>query len=121
MRLHAGLLVYILYAVVQCMVLQPEPYYRVYDTDNWARARWFLLKRLRLAPDQSTEFTPGAGLAVFNSTHISNVPGGANRWRLPQDSSGEAAVHHTHLQCKSACRRNELGFDLTTKRWIAGK
>ncbi|KAL3162410.1 hypothetical protein ABBQ32_010081 [Trebouxia sp. C0010 RCD-2024] len=82
-----GLLVYIVYAVVQCVVLQPEPYYGVYDCDNWARARWFLLKRLGLAPDQSADFTPD-GFAMFNSTHIPNVPGGANRWRLPQDTSG---------------------------------
>lgn len=87
---HAGLLVYIVYAVVQCVVLQPEPYYGVYDSDNWARARWFLLKRLGLAPGQSADTTPGAGFAMFNSTHISDVPGGANRWRLPQDTSGEA-------------------------------
>lgn len=84
----AGLVVYVVYAVVQCVVLQPEPYYGVYDSDNWAKARWFLLKRLGLAPDQPQDFTPGAGFAIFNSTHISNVPGGAHRWRLPQDTSG---------------------------------
>lgn len=98
--LYAGLVIYIVYAVVQCVVLQPEPYYPVYDSDNWARARWFLLKRLGLAPDQPRDFTPGAGFAMFNSTHISNVPGGANRWRLPQDTSGEACLGVLHDACE---------------------
>ena len=86
----AGLLVYVVFAVVQCALLQPEPYYGVYDSDNWAKARWFLLKRLGLDPGQPDDFIPGAGFAVFNSTHISSVPGGPNRWRLPQDTSGDA-------------------------------
>jgi len=85
----AGLLVYVAFAVLQCVVLQPEPYYSVYDSDNWAKARWFLLKRLGLAPGQSRGFTPGADFSIFNSTAISNVPGGYNRWRLQQDTSGK--------------------------------
>ena len=85
----AGLLVYVAFAVLQCVVLQPEPYYSVYDSDNWAKARWFLLKRLGLAPGQSRRFTPGADFSNFNSTAISNVPGGCNIWRLPQDTSGK--------------------------------
>ena len=85
----AGLLVYVAFAVLQCVFLQPEPYYSVYDSDNWAKARWFLLKRLGLAPGQSRTFTPGADFSIFNSTAISNVPGGYNRWRLPQDTSGK--------------------------------
>jgi len=85
----AGLLVYVAFAVLQCVVLQPEPYYSVYDSDNWAKARWFLLKRLGLAPGQSRRFTPGADFSIFNSTAISNVPGGYNRWRLLQDTSGK--------------------------------
>ncbi|KAL0029268.1 hypothetical protein WJX79_006326 [Trebouxia sp. C0005] len=83
-----SLLVYVAFAVLQCVVLQPEPYYSVYDSDNWAKARWFLLKRLGLAPGQSRGFMPGADFSIFNSTAISNVPGGYNRWRLPQDTSG---------------------------------
>ena len=85
----AGLLVYVAFAVLQCVVLQPEPYYSVYDSDNWAKACWFLLKRLGLAPGQSRRFTSGADFSIFNSTAISNVPGGYNRWRLPQDTSGK--------------------------------
>ncbi len=85
----AGLLVYVAFAVLQCVGLQPEPYYSIYDSDNWAKARWFLLKRLGLAPGQSRTFTPEADFSIFNSTAISNVPGGYNRWRLPQDTSGK--------------------------------
>ena len=88
----AGLLVYVVYAVVQCIVLQPEPYYSIYDSNNWARARYFLLKRLGLAPTQPSSFTPGADFAIFNSTAIWDVPGGPNRWRLPQDSSGQTLL-----------------------------
>lgn len=81
---------YVAYAVLQCTILQPEPYYSVYDSDNWARARWFLLERLGLAPGQPRGFTPAADFAIFNSTAISSIPGGANRWRLPQDTSGKS-------------------------------
>ncbi|KAL0039208.1 hypothetical protein WJX77_011442 [Trebouxia sp. C0004] len=84
----SSLLVYITFAVLQCVVLQPEPYYSVYDSDNWAKARWFLLKHLGLAPGQSRGFTSGADFSIFNSTAISNEPGGYNRWRLPQNTSG---------------------------------
>ncbi|KAL0047060.1 hypothetical protein WJX82_005420 [Trebouxia sp. C0006] len=84
----SSLLVYVAFAVLQCVGLQPEPYYSIYDSDNWAKARWFLLKRLGLAPGQSRTFTPEADFSIFNSTAISNVPGGYNRWRLPQDTSG---------------------------------
>ena len=90
--LDAGLLVYVVYTIIQCVVLQPEQYYSVYDSNNWARARWFLLKRLGLAQGQSSSFSLGADFAIFNSTHISNVPGGSNRWRLPQDTSGNVLL-----------------------------
>lgn len=79
---------YVAYAILQCAVLQPEPYYSIYDSDNWAKARWFLLKRLGLASGQSRYFSPGSDYAIFNSTTIAGNPGRANRWLLGQDSSG---------------------------------
>jgi len=111
----AGLLVYVAFAVLQCTVLQPEPYYGLYDSDNWARARWFLLKRLGLASGQSKGFTPGADFSIFNSTAISSVPGGPNTWRLPQDTSGQqqyclcpwsvslGPTRGTHVPAASSC------------------
>ena len=90
----AGLSVYVLYAVVQCVLLQPEPYFGGYDSGSWAKAiTWFLLKRLGLTPSQATESTPGTGSAMFNSTHLSNVHNGrhvVNKGRLPQGTSGES-------------------------------
>lgn len=79
---------YVAYAILQCAVLQPEPYYSIYDSDNWAKARWFLLKRLGLASGQSRYFSPGSDYAIFNSTTIAGNPGRPNRWLLGQDSSG---------------------------------
>lgn len=96
---HAGLVLYVAYAILQCAVLQPEPYYSVYDSSNWAKARWFLLKRLGLSAGQSRYFTPGSGYAIFNSTTIANNPGGPNRWRLSQDSSGWFKCSWLHQHC----------------------
>ena len=44
--LLAGLALYVTFAVRQCIDLQPQPYYEVYDSDEYAQARFFLLDRL---------------------------------------------------------------------------
>ena len=85
----AGVLIYVLYAAVQCTTLQQETNYDVYDSYNWARARWFLLKRLNLAPAQSNNSSAGTFWPLFSAAAISDVPGGSNRWRLAQDTSGQ--------------------------------
>lgn len=85
----AGILVYTAFAVLQCTVLRPEPYYGLYDTDNWAKARWFLLKRMAVAAQEPINSMPAPEFGIFNSTAISDSPGGPNRWRLSQDTSGK--------------------------------
>ena len=42
----AGLALYLIFAVRQCINLQPQPYYEVYDSDEYAQARFFLLDRM---------------------------------------------------------------------------
>ena len=48
--MHAGLALYLAFAVRQCIHLQPQPYYEVYDSDEYARARFFLLDRMDTPP-----------------------------------------------------------------------
>ena len=44
--LLAGLALYVTFAVRQCIALQPQPYYDIYDSDEYAQARFFLLDRM---------------------------------------------------------------------------
>ena len=44
--LLAGLALYVTFAVRQCINLQPQPYYDIYDSDEYAQARFFLLDRI---------------------------------------------------------------------------
>ena len=44
--LLAGLALYLTFAVRQCINLQPQLYYEVYDSDEYAQARFFLLDRM---------------------------------------------------------------------------
>ena len=108
-------MIYVAYAILQCAVLQPEPYYSVYDSDGWAKARWFLLKRLGLASGQSHYFTPGSDYALFNSTTIAGNPGGANRWRLGQDSSGD----WQSLKALGTAEIDELTISIVADRIVA--
>lgn len=108
-------MLYVAYAILQCAVLQPEPYYSVYDSDNWAKARWFLLKRLGLASGQSRYFTPGSDYSVFNSTTIADNPGRANRWRLSQDSSGD----WQSLEALETAEIDELNISIVADQIVA--
>lgn len=121
LKLHspfcAGLVLYVAYAILQCSILHPESTYSVYDSDNFAKARWFLLKRLKLAQGQSRTFSPGSDYSIFNSTMIANQPGGPNKWRLGQDPSGELVLLDTQplFLChilRSVARTTSLLFSL---------
>lgn len=50
------------------------PTFAIYDSDNDALARPFLLKRFESAD---------------KAANSSSLPGGPSRWKLPQDSSGQ--------------------------------
>ena len=50
---------YLTFAVRQCINLQPQPYYEVYDSDEYAQARFFLLDRMEPpAPPPLVESPP---------------------------------------------------------------
>ncbi|KAK9805176.1 hypothetical protein WJX72_003648 [[Myrmecia] bisecta] len=65
-----GLALYFAYAVLEGAKLSTATDFPVYDSDNYARARWLLLARAANSSSKITE------------------PGGPDRWRQPQDSSG---------------------------------
>lgn len=69
-----GLAAYVSYSYLQLVGLGVvPPTFAIYDSDNDALARPFLLRRF-----ESTE----------NAANTTSLPGGPFRWRLPQDSSG---------------------------------
>ncbi|KAK9807795.1 hypothetical protein WJX72_009618 [[Myrmecia] bisecta] len=67
-----GLALYFAYAVLEGK-LSTATEFPVYNSDNYARARWLLLARAATNSSNNTE------------------PGGPSRWRQPQDTSGLAA------------------------------
>lgn len=91
-RYHAGVLAYVVYAVLQTTTLHPETSYAVYDSDNWSKARWFLLKRQGHAVQEPINPISAAEFAVNGSKPISDSPAGPRRWRLSQDTFGEQNV-----------------------------
>ena len=46
------------FAVRQCIKLQPQPYYEVYDSDEYAEARFFLINRVEPPPPAELEPSP---------------------------------------------------------------
>lgn len=81
-----GLAAYIAYSYFQLAELQVvKPTFAIYDSDNDALARPFLLKRFEGAASNST-----------------SLPGGQSRWRLPEDSSGVRL--HSRLPIHSTTR-----------------
>ena len=54
----AGLALYLTFAVRQCIDLQPQPYFEVYDSDEYAQARFFLLDRMEPLPPLLVEALP---------------------------------------------------------------
>eukprot|EP00891_Asterochloris_glomerata_P008787 jgi/Astpho2/8787/Aster-05342 len=74
-----GLALYVTFAVRQCTNLQPQPYYEVYDSDEYAQARFFLLNH----PTGHARH-----LMVTNTITTSTEQGGPDRWELPRNTTG---------------------------------
>ena len=63
----AGLALYVTFAVRQCTKLQPQPYYEVYDSDEYAQARFFLIDHMETPPPPPAELEPPPPPPIFES------------------------------------------------------